>query len=118
MKIKKIRSLDDWEKFKKLTAEGNELIIFKYSPFCPTSHYVEHEFDEWCRNINGNKVKVAKINVISARSVSNNIARELNVAHESPQLIWLDENGNVKWHASHYKIDEKDLYQLLKTREK
>ena len=115
MKVKKIRSLDDWEKFKQLTADGYELILFKYSPFCPTSNYIEHEFDEWCKNINGSELKVAKINVVRSRAVNSEIARELNITHESPQLIWLDKEGNIKWHASHYDVDEEELSSLIKS---
>ncbi len=109
MEFKKIKTVGDWEEFKKLTGKGNELIIFKHSPFCPTSGYVESEFDQWCKNLNGRSIVVGKVNVITAKKASNAIAAELNVRHESPQVIWLDEEGNVKWHASHYDIYDEML---------
>jgi len=113
MKVKKLRSPADWEKLRNSTKNEKELIIFKYSPFCPASRYIEHEFRDWCKKIDKNDINIVKVNVITARKVSDNIAEELQIRHESPQLIWLDKQLNVKWNASHYSIDEKQLDLLL-----
>jgi bacillithiol system protein YtxJ len=44
------------------------------------------------------------INVVNSREASNFIASELDVRHESPQVILL-EDGEVVWHASHGSIN-------------
>jgi len=109
MKVKKLRSPREWEKLRKDLENKKELIIFKYSPLCPASRYVEYEFKDWCKKVDENNISIVKINVITSRNLSNLIADELNIEHESPQLIWLDKQSNVKWAGSHYSIDEKEL---------
>ena len=39
--------------------------------------------------------------MIAARELSRGVAKELGVKHESPQAIWLDLSGSVRWHESH-----------------
>lgn len=52
------------------------------------------------------------INVVNSREASNHIASELEVRHESPQVILLD-NGEVIWHASHGRIDNNKILDVL-----
>ncbi|WP_138430478.1 bacillithiol system redox-active protein YtxJ [Fodinibius saliphilus] len=44
------------------------------------------------------------LNVVRNRSASDYIASELDIRHESPQVIIID-NKKVVWHASHGSID-------------
>lgn len=44
------------------------------------------------------------VNVVRSRDASNKIASKLDVRHESPQAILID-NGEVAWHGSHGSID-------------
>jgi len=60
-----------------------------------------------------NRLKISKVNVITSRSLSQQIARELNINHESPQVIWLKTNLSVKWDASHYEIKEAEMDKNL-----
>ena len=50
---------------------------------------------------------------IYSRSLSRRIAKDLKIAHESPQIIWLDKEMKVKFHASHYDINEEELNKHL-----
>ncbi len=109
-----IKNLEEWEKIKKETAEKAELIIFKYSPICGVSSSVENDFNSWYLNLNENvKIICAKVDVISAKPVSQYIAKELNIQHQSPQLIWLKKDGKVKWSGSHYDIEKSQLSAQL-----
>ena len=45
--------------------------------------------------------------------MSQQIAKELNVMHQSPQAIWLAGSNEVKWDASHYEISDSKLDELL-----
>lgn len=95
-------------------AEGYNVIIFKYSPACSISYYVEKSFDEWFENLpEETKLVAVKINVIESRGLSREIASEFNIRHESPQAIWLGGDGNVKWQASHSSINSGELNSLL-----
>jgi bacillithiol system protein YtxJ len=119
MELIEIKKIDEWEELKKETAEKKELIIFKYSPICGISSSVEDDFNSWYQNIDENiKIKCAKVDVISARSLSQLIAKELKIEHQSPQLIWLDKETNVKWFASHYDINKSQLSAQLNGEEK
>lgn len=52
------------------------------------------------------------VNVVNSREVSNTIATELDVRHQSPQVILVDD-GEAVWHASHGSINEETLLDHL-----
>ncbi len=115
MKITEIEKIEEWESLKNKTTGSSEIIIFKYSPVCGISDSVEYDFSEWFSSLSENTpVRCVKINVIDSRPLSQHIAGELQVKHQSPQLIWLAKDGSVKWHASHYDITPAKLTALLK----
>lgn len=94
--------------------EGYNVVIFKYSPACSISYYVEKTFKKWFENLpEETKLVAVKVNVIESRNLSREIASEFNIRHESPQAIWLDSEGSVKWQASHSSIRSEDLNSLL-----
>jgi monothiol bacilliredoxin len=110
----KIKSDFDWQQLKENL--NSEILIFKYSPMCGVSFSVERKFNNWLENLPGDEDLIcARLNVITARALSREIAEELGITHESPQLIWLDHEGKVKWHASHYDITEDELNTNLKS---
>jgi len=109
-----IKSIKEWEDLKCNSTEKNELIIFKYSPICGISSSVEDDFNSWFQNIDEKiKIKCAKVDVISSKFLSQAIAKELKIEHQSPQLIWLDMEAKVKWFASHYDINKSQLAAQL-----
>ena len=111
--IKELKSIEEWDNIKTGSTDS-ELIIFKYSPYCSISASVEEDFDQWVKSLSGEpKINFIKINVISERSLSQKIASDLKILHQSPQLIWLDKNQDIKWTASHYKITSKELSSKL-----
>lgn len=115
-RTKKIVLLNENEEWEKVQNDNtySELIIFKFSPYCSISYRAEKIFRHWFDGINEEKNIIgAKVNVISAKSVSGKIAEDLRIEHESPQVIWLDSEGNVKWTASHFEITEKSLNSNL-----
>ncbi len=114
MKIIKLKNINDWEEFKSKAAEGNELIIFKFSPLCGVSFHAENIFKNWADELqDSNRIRLSKINVITSHQLSRQIAAGLNVNHESPQMIWLRTDLSVKWNASHYEIKEAELKKNL-----
>ena len=109
----KIKSETDWRQLKENLTE--DTLLFKYSPFCGISFSVERKFDKWIDELPEDiNLSCAKLNVITSRVLSRAIADELNITHESPQLIWIDKEGCVKWHASHHSITEDELNSNLK----
>ena len=107
-----IHDVDQWEQLKKSSGES-EIIIFKFSPTCPISRSIEHEFDAWFDNHEEKPLVCAKVDVIRARPLSQHLANEFGVRHESPQVLWLGSDRSVKWSASHHQISKQTLEQNL-----
>lgn len=114
MEVKDLSDKKEWKKIFNDSSINYELIIFKHSPICGLSHSVETILDEWSKaQIDNNDIKILKVDVVSSKALSRKIAKDLKIVHESPQLIWLDKEMKVKFHASHYNIDEEELNKHL-----
>jgi bacillithiol system protein YtxJ len=86
-----------------LTFGNNERprLYFKHSTRCVISSMALKAFENrWDAS---NKCDIYFIDLLRHRGVSNKIAEELNVKHESPQVI-LVVNNEVVHHASHSSI--------------
>ena len=111
----KLKSIEDWEAFKKSKPETNLVCIFKFSPICGVSFSREKILSNWYKNLPKNSnLSLVTINVISAKVVSSFIAREFSIRHESPQLIFLGGDFHLLDHSSHYEIDEEFLNTQIK----
>ena len=79
--------------------------IFKHSTRCGISSGVLKQFE---RNKKTPEVDFYYLDLLSFRSISNEIATKFNVHHQSPQLL-IFKNGKVIAHDSHYEIMSLDL---------
>ncbi|MGD8780792.1 MAG: DUF2847 family protein [Ignavibacteria bacterium] len=102
-----------WEELRRESLNKNEIVIFKFSTRCALSFDVEQTITEWYNSIENEDVILAKVDVICASQLSNYLADEFNIKHESPQAIWLDKQQSVKWHGSHFKVSKKNLTSQL-----
>ena len=103
-----INTLEEFENH--LTNLSNKTAIFKYSPYCTISFVADNVLKLWFKRLDEEtEVKVLKVNVITARQLSNGIAEKYNIRHESPQLIWLNQSGEVQWQGSHHRITDEVL---------
>ena len=104
----------DWETCQQAIPQGG-LLIFKFSPRCPISRGVEHDFDDWCAQLPADTaLRCVKVNVVETRELSQQISQELHVWHESPQAIWLAPDRQVRWDASHRAISPQALTTQLR----
>lgn len=85
------------------TSENKTVAIFKHSTRCFISKTVLKNFEAELRDKENNDAEFYFLDLIAYRAISNKIAEDFNVRHESPQLIVL-ENGSVKNSASHQDI--------------
>ncbi|BAO56396.1 general stress protein [Nonlabens marinus S1-08] len=87
-------------------------VIFKHSTRCGISRMALNSFE---RNYEKKDQEVTYylLDLIQYRDVSNAIASELNVTHQSPQVIVL-KDGLVIHTESHHGIDIKKIQQLIK----
>jgi bacillithiol system protein YtxJ len=78
------------------------VILFKHSLTCGTSGMAAEEMTD----LDGRDEVNADIRMIvvqTSRDVSGDVERRFKVRHESPQVLILH-NGEVVWHASHFRV--------------
>ncbi|MDB4587613.1 bacillithiol system redox-active protein YtxJ, partial [bacterium] len=104
-----LRSIDDFHAAVRASKQ-DPVVIFKHSTRCPTSAMALRLTEQrWSLPA---EVRAYFLDLIAHRDVSQAIATELGVDHESPQMIFL-RDGVVLHHASHHRIDPTDLVSYL-----
>ncbi|HKL36034.1 MAG TPA: bacillithiol system redox-active protein YtxJ [Salegentibacter sp.] len=83
--------------------------IFKHSTRCGISKMVLRNFEKQYEE--SENVKLYFLDLVNYRDVSNAVADELSVRHESPQFIVLNDE-KVVHDASHQDIDAAKLNEL------
>jgi len=99
---KTIRSEEDLENAVKQSYE-NRVAIFKHSTSCFISKTVLKNFEKEIENSGEQNVSFYFLDLLAFRPISNKIAEDFAIRHESPQLIVL-ENGKAINNASHQDI--------------
>ena len=79
-----------------------KVAIFKHSTSCFISKTVLKNFEKEVANTD-KEVSYYFLDLLAHRNISNKIAEQLEVTHQSPQLIVL-ENGKATKNASHSDI--------------
>lgn len=87
-------------------------IIFKHSYNCPISRRAKIEMDRFMKQ-QSRELEYEFVDVNENRSRSNEVAEKYGIRHESPQVIILDDAGDVLWNASHYEISEDSISQAI-----
>ena len=92
-----------------LAAGSGRVLIFKHSLTCPISSRALQEYKTYLAEHAGDSdVEHVLIEIQNTREISNRVADETQVRHESPQALLL-EAGDVVWHASHGAITTQSL---------
>ncbi len=90
-------------------------LIFKHSTRCSISSMakmrLESDWDEQLHHL-----QVYYLDLISYRSISQQIANQFSVHHESPQVL-LIQNGECTYDASHLDITVNELQEVLEVSE-
>ena len=98
-------NLEDYSQIEQALEDSKPLLIFKHSTRCSISSMAKNRFE---RNFDLDDIKVFYLDLIKYRSISNQLASDFNVPHESPQVMYINE-GRCFYHASHGGIDVNDL---------
>lgn len=83
------------------TRRAGIAVIFKHSPACGSSLRALREVQAFARAYP--EVPVFVVDVIAQRPLSADLAAELGVTHESPQVIVM-RGGTATWSAAHFRI--------------
>lgn len=103
--------LDSPESFDSvLEASHHKVIaIFKHSTSCSISHMAKMRIEEhWDLH----DVDLHYLDLKAHRNISNTIAENLSVPHESPQIL-LIKNGECIYDASHFDISIEEIKESL-----
>lgn len=90
-------------------SEDEPVLLFKHSSICPISSRAHTEMEQLAGE---NGLPIYKVTVQSARSVSDRIAEEMNVRHESPQAILVSE-GQPTFDASHGDVNAPTIREVI-----
>ena len=81
--------------------------IFKHSTRCSISKMVLSRFES---TNNSASLSVYLLDLLNYRDLSNQIADDFNVKHESPQLLVI-KDGKCHTHSSHTSIHQLNLFE-------
>ncbi|MCA0377138.1 MAG: bacillithiol system redox-active protein YtxJ [Gemmatimonadetes bacterium] len=95
-----------------LVASDEPLLVFKHSDSCVISIAVKREFDAFLAAQVSTPVATRLVVVQRERRLSDALAEVLQVRHESPQAL-LVQQGRVLWHASHRRITADALSRVV-----
>lgn len=103
-----ITSCQNEEEFHQMLRESGArpIVLFKHSTRCPVSAGARRELVAFSEQMPD--VDCREVLVIEQRPLSQQIAQETGISHQSPQAL-LFKDGAVVWNASHYSITEKAL---------
>ena len=100
--------LTDLGQLNQIIAASNEkpVAIFKHSTRCSVSRMALKQFENEFNS--SDKVTPYFLDLIAYRAISNAIADQFRVTHQSPQLILIKE-GKAIYNVSHSDIDAEEL---------
>ena len=92
-------------------SKSSPILIFKHSTQCSISDAAYEELQKFMKN--AEDVPCGIVLVLENRVLSNAVASELGIRHESPQAIVI-QDGRQKWTASHWSITAEALHKALR----
>jgi len=100
-----LREIATTEEWKRILDGSNRqpVLLFKHSRRCSLSDVALTRVLNMKSEIEGHALMYI-VNVVNRKSLSQIIANDLGIGHESPQVLLLH-RGNVQAHASHNAID-------------
>ena len=105
-----LKTIEQLKEIKKLSFE-RPVVIFKHSTRCSISRMAWNQFQKRF-NISDDKMVVYYLDLIEYRSISNAIADDFEVQHQSPQILVIKDGVSV-FNASHENIDAKVLEEFV-----
>lgn len=111
MKWREITTVEEWNQTLENSAE-RPVLLLKHSTRCEVSANAIKEYESYLGETPREDIDYVLVKVIESRPVSNKIAEDLNVAHASPQMIWV-KNKYPEWNASHWAITSEHMNAVL-----
>jgi bacillithiol system protein YtxJ len=87
-------------------SRGGTAILLKHGATCPISSRARDELASFAQA--HPDLPIYCLEVTTNREISSQLAKQLGVTHQSPQVFVL-RDGKVAWHAEHYDITATSL---------
>jgi bacillithiol system protein YtxJ len=91
----------------KINSNKKPQVIFKHSTRCSISNVAKNRLE---RSFQPGEIDFHYLDLIKYRQISNKIAEEFNVFHESPQILVI-KNGECVYDESHSGIDMQEIIE-------
>lgn len=109
--LKELLTLEDLEEAWEMSTV-KPVFLFKQSTTCPVSADAFADYKKFLE-AKGDDVSTYFVKVRETREVSDEIAEETGVQHQSPQVLFIKDREAL-WNTSHNKITIDSLEEALK----
>lgn len=94
-------------------SKERRILIFKHSTRCNISRATLDRLERNWKDEEMTHIKPYFLDLISYRNISDRIAKEFDVEHESPQVLVIDNEKSI-YDKSHFEIDYHQIKELAK----
>lgn len=110
MSLKELVAIDDLQEVWEASTE-KPVLLFKQSTTCPISGDAFAQFQSYLEE-DESDVAAFFVKVRESRPVSDQVAEDLEIRHQSPQLF-IVKNKETVWNASHTNITADSIKDAL-----
>ena len=93
-------------------SKKSPIVIFKHSTSCSTSNMVINRLERNWKEEEMGHVQAYFLDLLSYRQISNAIAEQFNIQHESPQLLVIRNEAAI-YAGSHFEINYAAVQQAI-----
>lgn len=105
-----LKTAEQWQHLIQTSTE-KPFIVFKHSERCSISRWVWKQFAN-DYNLSEDLATLHLVDVVSDRSISQLIATDLQIMHESPQVLVVFQNKCI-YHATHERIQFAEVLRII-----
>ena len=102
-------ALTDYSQIQKALGNSEPFLVFKHSTRCSISGMAKSRFE---RTYDIQGVMAFYLDLITYRSISNQLVADFSIQHQSPQLLFIQE-GICTYNASHNSINIDEIKEML-----
>lgn len=111
MKWHELKALDQLQVIKEESIE-RPVLIFKHSTRCNISRTTLDRLERHWNDQEMARVKPYFLDLLNYREISNSLATQFEVEHESPQILLIDKGRSVL-DLSHFEIDYQEIRSAI-----
>ncbi|HTA63703.1 MAG TPA: bacillithiol system redox-active protein YtxJ [Bacteroidia bacterium] len=94
-------------------SKSTPVLLFKHSTRCSISSMALNRIESNWKDGDNQLIKPYYLDLIAHREISNQIAEQYGIEHQSPQALIIS-NGECIYHESHTNIRYADIMKLAK----